>query len=210
MDEQVKAKPTIFLVDDDADVRDALSLFLDSAGLHVIPFDSAIAFLSFYKPEMPGCLILDIDMPNMSGIELQDALVQKQIPIPIIFLTAHGTVPLTVKAFKSGATDFIEKPFNDQVLLQSIEKALEKDVGYREENEKRTAANNRIEQLTPREKEVMNRVVTGLSSKEIARELQISHRTVDIHRSRIMVKMQVKSLPELIALTTQIKSGLAR
>jgi FixJ family two-component response regulator len=188
----------VFLVDDDPIVLDALGLFLESSGLAVKDFSSAQAFLADYDPRCPGCLVLDIRMPGMSGMELQQVLIEKHIDIPIIFLTGHGDIPMSVKALKAGAVDFIEKPFNDEVLLSCIRDAIAKDARSRALDTEKTKISRCYEQLTRREKEVMGFVVSGHSNKEIAKELDISHRTIDVHRSRIMAKMGANSLPELV------------
>jgi FixJ family two-component response regulator len=191
-------RPTVFVVDDEFAVRDALKLFLESSGLAVKTFDSARSFLEGYRPQWPGCLVLDIRMPGMSGMALQQALKARQTPIPILFLTGHGDVPMAAKAFKSGAVDFIEKPFNDQELLDRIREALERDARARTHKVWKSTAQERYLHLTPRETEVMALVVAGRSNKEIARQLDVSHRTIDVHRARVMEKMGAQSLPELV------------
>jgi two-component system, LuxR family, response regulator FixJ len=191
-------EPTVFLVDDDPTVRDALGLFLESAGMAVKPYASAQDFLAEYRTEWPGCVVLDIRMPGMTGLELQDFLKARNIKIPIIFLTGHGDVPMSVKAFKAGAVDFIEKPFNDHVLLARIREAIEQDSQTRTNQTRIDEVRRRYVQLTPREKEVMRLVACGHSNKKIARQLDISHRTIDVHRARLMEKMQAHSLSELV------------
>lgn len=199
--------PTVFVVDDEYAVRDALKLFLESSGLSVKTYDSARAFLEGYRPQWPGCLVLDIRMPGMSGLELQQALKDRQISIPIIFLTGHGDVPMAAKAFRSGAVDFIEKPFHDQELLERIQEALRRDARARSHQAWEREARERYAQLTPREKEVMARVAAGRSNKEIARELEVSHRTIDVHRARVMEKMGARSLPELVNMAVACGAG---
>lgn len=193
---------TVFLVDDDPTVRDALGLFLESSDLSVKAYPSAQAFLKDYRPEYPGCLVLDIRMPGMSGMELQQSLLNRNIAIPIIFLTGHGDIPLSVKALKAGAVDFIEKPFNADVLLARIREALKKDAQTRELNANKARILTCYEHLTRREREVMKFVIAGSSNKEIAKALDISHRTIDVHRSRIMAKMEANSLPDLVNMAT--------
>lgn len=193
--------PTVFLVDDDASVRDALGLFLETVGLTVKSYPSAQHFLDDYQTNWPGCLLLDISMPGMSGLALQEVLIERGIEIPIIFLTGHGDVPQSAKAFKAGAFDFIEKPFNDEQLLARIHDAFEIDAENSKQQTKNTDICNRFARLTPREQQVMQHVVAGLSNKEIARELGISHRTIDIHRARLMEKMEAKSLADLITMS---------
>jgi two-component system response regulator FixJ len=191
-------EPTVFLVDDDPAVRDSLGLFLESTGMTVKPYASAEDFLEEYRIEWPGCVVLDIRMPGMTGLELQDILQARNIKIPIIFLTGHGDVPMSVKAFKAGAVDFIEKPFNDHVLLTRIREAIEQDSQTRTNQARIDEVRRRYVHLTRREKEVMRLVACGHSNKEIAKQLDISHRTIDVHRARLMEKMQAHSLPELV------------
>lgn len=198
----LNTKPTVFLVDDDPTVRDALGLFLESSELSVKTYPSAQAFLDDYRPACPGCLVLDIRMPGMSGMELQQCLLNSNIAIPIIFLTGHGDIPMSVKALKAGAIDFLEKPFNADVLLARIREALENDAQTRELNAYKARILACYEQLTRREREVMNFVIAGSSNKEIAKALDISHRTIDVHRSRIMAKMEANSLPDLVNMAT--------
>ena len=194
--------PTVFLVDDDHAVRDALSLLLESADLETESFETASAFLQAYHPDQPGCLVLDIRMPGMSGMELQEALASKDITIPIIFLTGHGNVPMSAKAFRAGAIDFMQKPFDEDVLLERIHEAIQHDQANRAAEMRRLNADNRLMSLTPREREVMLLVAAGKSNKEIAAELRLSHRTVEIHRARVMEKSGAESLPDLIELVT--------
>jgi two-component system response regulator FixJ len=191
-------EPIVFLVDDDPTVRDALGLFLESTGMTVKLYASAPEFLEKYRDEWPGCVVLDIRMPGMTGLELQDILQARNIKIPIIFLTGHGDVPMSVKALKAGAVDFIEKPFNDRVLLTRIREAIEQDSQTRTNQARIDEIRRRYVHLTRREKEVMRLVACGYSNKEIARQLEISRRTIDVHRARLMEKMQAHSLPELV------------
>jgi len=193
-------KPTVFLVDDDDAVRDSLALLLDTMGLRTVAYPSAAAFLDNYNPSRPGCLVLDIRMPSMSGMELQAALSAKSVAIPIIFLTGHGNVSMSAKAFRSGAVDFLEKPFNEQVLLQRIEEAIRLDQTNREAVAHRHNVNARMAALTPREREVMRLIVAGHSNKEVARQLELSTRTIETHRGHIMEKTGAHSLADLIAL----------
>ena len=193
-------EPTVFLVDDDDAVRDALGLLLDSVGLRTAAFPSAAAFLDQYDPRRPGCLVLDIRMPAMSGMELQTALAEKSVNIPIIFLSGHGNVSMSAKAFRSGAVDFLEKPFDENILLERIHEAIRLDQSNREASTRRANAKNRLASLTPREHEVMLLIVTGHANKEIATKLDISTRTIETHRGRIMEKTGAQSLTELIAI----------
>lgn len=191
-------RPVVHVVDDDTGVRRALALLLSSNGLQVQCHPSAVAFLEHYDPEQPGCLILDVRMPAMSGLELQHELLHRGIQIPIIFLTGHGDVPMAVEALRAGAVDFMEKPFRAEALLAKIREALERDRRIREKARQRRQARACYERLTPRERQVMALVVEGLSNKEIARVLEVSHRTIDVHRARVMEKMQVRTLPQLV------------
>lgn len=194
----MSASGTVFVVDDDRAVRDSLALLVDSAGLAVETFASAQEFLDAYTPERRGCLITDIRMPGMSGLELQETLVNDDVRIPVIVLTGHGDVPAAVRALKAGAVDFVEKPFNPQALLDLIQQAISKDVEVHELATQQAQVAGRVALLTPREREVMNLVVAGKANKVIAIELAISERTVELHRGRIMKKMMARSLAELM------------
>lgn len=199
-------EPTVFLVDDDHAVRDALELLLDAAAFRTASFENAQAFLDAYTHDQAGCLVLDIRMPDMSGMELQDALVAREITLPIIFLTGHGNVPMSARAFRSGAIDFMEKPFDESALLERIREAIQLDLSNRETNSRRNNARARLTTLTQREQQVMLLVVAGKVNKEIATELNLSHRTVEIHRGRVMEKTGASSLTRLIELA--VASGL--
>jgi len=199
-------KPKVFIVDDDPSVRDALKVFVEWVGYTVESCDSAKAFLENYTPKQSGCLLLDNLMPDMSGLELQRALQEQNISIPIIFLTAHGKVPASVKALKGGAIDFLEKPFDDKVLLKRIEEAIALDLKYRAEEFMRAPIMTRYVQLTSREQEVMNLIVNGHPNKVIAKMLGVSSRTIEVHRAHIMKKMEATSLSELIGMA--VKCGL--
>lgn len=190
----------VVLIDDDSAVREALTLTLQFAGLAVEGYASADDYLEHCDPERHGCLVLDLQMPGMSGLQLQQILAERDIHIPIIFLSAHGDIPTTVKAVKAGAVDFLPKPFRGQELLERVREALALRTELRREDRERTRIRELFARLTPREQEVMAAVVTGRSSKEIARDLDLSHRTVEIHRARVMEKMEAGSLPELVAL----------
>jgi RNA polymerase sigma factor (sigma-70 family) len=201
---------TVFIVDDDHGVRDALEILVDSAGFEARSFSSAVEFLERYEPGSPGCLVLDIRMPNMSGLELQDTLAEKAITLPIIFLTGHGNVSMSARAFRSGAIDFLEKPFGEDELIERIHEALRKDRANREDESRRKSAHDRLASLTPREYEVMRLLVAGRSNKEIAEELGLSPRTIETHRGRIMDKTDVESLAELVELSIIAGSGKSR
>jgi FixJ family two-component response regulator len=201
-------KATVFLVDDDHAVRDALELLLESASFKTASFENARAFLDAYTQDQAGCLVLDIRMPDMSGMELQDALAAKGVTLPIIFLTGHGNVSMSAKAFRTGAIDFLEKPFDESALLERIREALQLDLANRETTVRREDARARLSTLTQREHQVMLLVVAGKVNKEIATELNLSHRTVEIHRGRVMEKTGTRSLTKLIELA--IASGFYR
>jgi FixJ family two-component response regulator len=195
----------VYVVDDDRAVRDSLSLLLRSAGIVSETFDSAAAFLAGFRPERIGCLVADVRMPGMTGLELQQELNARSVGIPIIFITGHGDVPMAVNAMKAGAVDFLTKPFRNQDLMDRIEKALgSARAGFRD-HEKLREARARQVTLTPREVEVMGLVVSGLANKVIAMDLGVSQRTVELHRSRVMQKMGVRSLAELVRLAESLK-----
>jgi len=199
------SKATVFVVDDDAAVRDSLALLLQSVGLSAESYASADEFLQAFEPERPGCLVLDVRMPGMSGLELQEELAARHCLVPIIFLTAHGDVPMAVEAVKSGAVEFVQKPFRDQDLLDKIQHALADDARNRAVLEDRERIASRVKSLTPREHEVMEMVVDGKANKVIASECGISQRTVEIHRGRVMKKMQAESVSELVQMVLQVR-----
>lgn len=192
--------PTVFIVDDDPAMLDSVSLLLESAGLSTECYSSARMFLETYRSHRPGCLILDVRMPEMSGLELQEVLTAHGANIPIIFITGHGDVPMSVKAMKAGALDFLEKPFDDETLVFCVRQALEQDAHARQVEAQNSSVAVRFSRLTEREQEVMSLVVTGRSNKEIALKLRCSHRTVEVHRSRLMAKMEAHTLPELVSM----------
>ena len=189
---------TIYVVDDDEAMRDSLTWLLEGEGYRVVCFDSAEHFLLARRDEMRGCLVLDVRMPEMSGLELHEKLDSLGSQMPIIFVTGHGDVPMAVSALQRGACDFIEKPFSDEDLLSRIRRALELDCELATQRERSHALSHRIEQLTQREREVMQLVVAGKLNKQIADELNISMKTVEAHRARVMEKMGVRTLAELV------------
>ena len=199
-------EPLVYVVDDDEAVRDSLTLLLKAVGLASQTFSSAAEFLNHYDPEQHGCLVADIRMPGMSGLDLQDELNRGGAQIPLIFITGHGDVPMAVDAMKSGALDFIEKPFRDQDLLDRVQQALAWDKERRIENLKTLAIRERLATLTPRETEVMECVVQGQANKVIAMDLGVSQRTVEIHRARVMEKMAVRSVAKLVREVEAAKS----
>ncbi|MEJ2317634.1 MAG: response regulator FixJ [Gammaproteobacteria bacterium] len=191
-------KGVVFIVDDDEAMRNSLRWLIESVGRTVETYESARAFLDNHYPGRSGCLLLDVRMPGMSGLELQSQLESHDIRLPVIILTGHGDVGMAVKAMKAGALDFIEKPFDDELLLAAIEKALTEDAEKREERASRAEILARMSQLTKRESQVMEMVTNGKSNKEIAAELNVSAKTVEAHRAHVMEKMQAGSLAELV------------
>jgi FixJ family two-component response regulator len=198
-------EPTVFIVDDDDAIRDSLRMLAESMGFEPATFATAQAFLEAYDPGRSGCLVLDIRMPGMSGLELQERLVQSGIELPIIFMTGHADVPMAVRAMQAGAVDFLEKPFRDQDLLDKIQRAIEFDAKNRKHLADRDAIRRRSERLTPREREVLELVVDGQPNKAIAAELGLSERTIEIHRSRVMRKMEADSLPQLVQMVLALR-----
>ncbi len=200
----MKERPaTVFVVDDDDAVRTSLRLLLRSVGLPVETFGSAQEFFDAFDPDRPGCLVLDIRMPGMSGLELQQRLLEIHAMAPIVFITGHGDVPMAVEAMQHGAVDFIPKPFRDQDLLDRINVALEKDRNNRAGLKERDAIRGRMQQLTPREREVLDLVTKGKANKVIAGDLDVSQRTVEIHRARVMEKMGASSLAHLVRMVIE-------
>jgi two-component system, LuxR family, response regulator FixJ len=193
----------VYLVDDEFAVRDSLTLLIKSTSQAVRSFESAEAFLNNYDPEKPGCLLLDVRMPVMSGLELQDELLRREISIPIIFISGHAGIPDSAKAFRAGAVDFLEKPFDDEVLLERIEEAIKKDIVQREQLIDHREIQNRLDNLTVREQEVLSLIIRGHSNKDAARKLNISARTVEVHRAHIMEKMKAENLVELMMMARQ-------
>lgn len=191
-------EPLIYLVDDDEAVRDSLGMLFRSIGLHYEAYASALDFLQRYDGTRQSCLVADIRMPGLSGLELQQRLNEQRAEIPIIFITGHGDVPMAVTAMKSGAADFVQKPFRDQDLIDRIHKALERDGERRKGRAEQDAIRARIALLTPREHEVMQRVVRGQANKVIAMDLGVSQRTVELHRARVMRKLKMRSVAELV------------
>lgn len=187
----------VYIVDDDEAIRDSLRWLFQSRQLAAEAFDSAEAFLAACDPALAGCLVLDIRMPGMSGPELQDRLIAQGWPIPIIFLTGHGDVPMAVAALKKGAFDFAEKPFNDNQLVDLVIQALAQDSARLSRQRETASVSDRLAQLTPREREIMELILAGKFNKVIAHELNISMRTVEVHRSRILEKMGVRTAVEL-------------
>jgi len=196
--------PVVFVVDDDEAVRNSLRLLLKSVGLVPATLASAREFLDKYDPAQPGCLVLDVRMPEMSGLELQELLNLQGAVIPVIFITGHGDIPMAVEAMQAGAFDFLQKPFRDQDLIDRIQRALEKDRANRAALGERTRIRERLESLTPREREVLTLVTSGKPNKIMAAELNVSQRTVEIHRARVMEKMGAASLAQLVRMVMDL------
>jgi FixJ family two-component response regulator len=198
------ATPTVFIVDDEAPVRKALSRLLRAARFSVAAFASPAEFLAQHDPHKPGCLVLDLLMPDFDGMELQKALADRGSVLPIIFLTGHGNVPHSVQAMKRGAIDFLTKPVNDEQLLAAIRIAIEKDRAARREQAELLEIQARLARLTPREQEVLRHLITGKLNKQIAGDLGVVEKTIKVHRARVMEKMKVQSVAELVRLAQRI------
>jgi FixJ family two-component response regulator len=198
-------KPVVFVIDDDAGMRGALRSLLESVGLRVEPFGSAPEFLQSTLPDIASCLVLDIRLPGVSGLDFQDDLAKADIHIPIIFMTGHGDIPMTVKAMKAGAVDFLTKPFRDQDMLDAVTRALARDRQRRESEQAVSGLRLLFDSLTPREREVMTFVTAGLMNKQIAGELGVSEITVKIHRGHVMRKMKARSLADLVRMADMLE-----
>jgi two-component system response regulator FixJ len=202
--------PTVFVVDDDEGVRDSLRFLLKSVGLTTKTLASATEFLSSYDVNQPGCLVLDVRMPAMSGLELQQQLNIRGAIIPVIFITGHGDIPMAVEAMQHGAFDFLQKPFRDQDLIDRLQRALAKDAQNRAELKQRDQIGSRFDTLTPREHEVLVLMVRGLPNKIMAAELGVSQRTVEIHRARVMEKTAAESLAHLVRMSLDLNPQARR
>ncbi|MEQ8268980.1 MAG: response regulator FixJ [Parvibaculum sp.] len=205
----MKTDETVFIVDDDAAVRDSLRALLESAGFRVEDFASAAAFLDSSTPERQGCLVVDIRMPDMDGLELQEELIRRRIALPAIVMTGHADVPLAVRAMKAGAVDFIEKPFKEEVLLDGVGRALETGRLRRDHAAYAETSTRLLAGLTLREREVLEHLVAGKANKMIAHDLGISPRTVEVHRANLMEKMQARTLSDLVRMALEAGVGLA-
>jgi FixJ family two-component response regulator len=194
----------VFVVDDDASVRRAIQRLIESVGLHVESFGSANEFLQANRSDVPSCLVLDIRLPGKSGLELQRELSETNIRIPIIFITSHGDVPMTVRAMKAGAVEFLTKPFRDQDLLDAVQLALERDRARRQRSAEIATLRGRLELLTPRERQVLPLVISGLLNKQIAAEIGATEATVKVHRSQLLRKMGAHSLPDLVRMAQRL------
>jgi FixJ family two-component response regulator len=200
-----KEKSVVYVVDDDSSVRKALGRLLRSAGYEAKTFASAPEFLNYPYPDMPGCIVLDIKMPTLSGLELQDLLSEKNISFPIIFITGHGTVPASVRAFKAGAMDFLQKPLNNQELLGAVSRSVKKDHRMRRKQKEMQTLRSRLEKLTPREYEVFSHVVSGKLNKQVAFDLGVTEKTIKVHRARVMEKMGAQSLADLVRFAEKLQ-----
>jgi len=198
---------TIFIVDDDPAVQQSLRMLFRSVGYRTEVFNQAQQFLEAYNDQLAGCIVLDMRMPGMSGLELQQQLTQRQSILPVIFMTGHGDVPMAVEAMQGGALDFIQKPFSDQDLIDRVTQAVAKDARNREALNEKNEIRQRLNSLTPREHEILDMVVNGKANKVIADDLELSQRTVEIHRARVMEKMQATSLAHLVRMVIAADMG---
>jgi FixJ family two-component response regulator len=203
-DLRAAAEPMVHVIDDEDDVRQALALLLRSVGLASRLYASAQEFLAEYRPGAPGCLVIDVRLPGMSGLELQERLTQQGVALPVILMTGHGDIPMAVRAMRAGALDFVEKPFHDQLLLDRIHEGIRRSQALQDDAGERATLERRYASLTEREKEVMAQVVDGQPSKLIADRLGLSTRTVETHRAHVMEKMQAASLSHLVRMAVAL------
>lgn len=200
------ASPFVFVVDDDPEVRAAIELLMRSVRLNTRSFESAAEFLAEWKPNEPGCLVLDVRMPGMSGLELQSLLNERGAAIPIVFLSGHGDIPMALRAVRAGAVDFLEKPFKDQALIDAIHAALAQDSKQRSQKAGRESLKSLIDSLSPREAQVGHLIADGLSSPEIAKKLRLSPRTVEMHRARLMKRLGVSGIADVTRIMLEGRS----
>jgi RNA polymerase sigma factor (sigma-70 family) len=203
-------QPIVFIVDDDASVREALKSLIRSVGLDVELFGSATEFLETQRPDAPSCLVLDVRLPGISGLDLQHRLADANVHIPVIIITGHGDIPMSVRAMKAGAIEFLTKPFRDQDLLDAIQVALERNRTRRQREAEIAVLRERFESLSPRERDVVTKVVSGMLNKQIADEIGIAENTVKVHRSRAMEKMQAQSLADLVKMVERLDGSTAK
>jgi FixJ family two-component response regulator len=204
------ADAVVFVVDDDSSIREAIKSLISLVGLRVETFGSAQEFLQSKRPDLPGCVVLDVELPGLSGFDLQRELAAHGIKLPIIFITGYGDIPMSVRAMKAGALEFLTKPFRDQDLLNAIQQAIERDRAARQHSSETAEVRERFDALTSREREVMSLVVAGWLNKQIGFELKISEVTVKIHRGRVMNKMGAQSLAELVRMTERLEIPTAK
>jgi FixJ family two-component response regulator len=200
----------VFVIDDDQSIRDALQSLLRTVGLKVHAFESTQDFLRGTRPDAPACLVLDVRLPGLSGLDFQRELTGSSNPLPIIFITGHGDIPMSVRAIKAGAIEFLTKPFRDQELLDAVQLGIERDRARRRDAVAAAELNGRFESLSPREREVMKLVVTGRPNKQLAAELDLSEITVKVHRGNIMRKMQARSLAQLVRMADKLGIGAGK
>jgi len=198
--------PEVFVVDDDPSVRSSLKFLISTVGLHVETFDSAEAALQKLTPDAPGCLVLDVRLRGLSGLDLQSELAARNCQVPIVFITGHGDIPMSVRAMKAGAVEFLTKPFRDQDLLDAVRVALERDRTRREQEKEKIELQQRFDSLTSREREVISMVVAGKLNKQIADQLGTAENTIKVHRSRAMDKMHAQSVADLVRMIEKLKS----
>jgi two-component system response regulator FixJ len=200
-------EPCVFVVDDEEAICDSTALLLKSVGLKARTYTDPRAFLKEYTPEQPGCLVMDVRMPGVSGLEVQQELNRRKSPLPVIFISGHGDVPMAVEAMRAGALDFLQKPFKHDELIRRVQKALEQDTRDRDLLRQRDVIQQRWDALTPREQQAADLIVDGKANKVVAAELQISERTVELHRAHVMEKMGARSLAQLVQLVLKLRSG---